>query len=166
MVGRINVGYCPLLAETTVPVAVADGAEVNPWYDEYGRPVNKGYNLGAGAMDVNEVAHPITQVFTHVFTQLTAVGNTAAIDVSVYHHHTFQVVVAAINTSVDVIVQGSNDGTHFFNMDDTGVVTQYVANDTYLLHKDNFKCLQVRFRMDAEVGGAAVTLDVTYFGGN
>ena len=63
------------------------------------------------------------------FTQLTAVGNTEAITVKGNINHTFQVVVANKNTSVDYNVQGSLDGTNFFDLSSSDV--QQTADGTY-----------------------------------
>lgn len=55
MVKRVH-GISPATAETGVPTAVADGDDVNPWVDEYGRLVGKSDNLSVGARDVNIVS--------------------------------------------------------------------------------------------------------------
>ncbi len=102
---------------------------------------------------------------THTFPQLAAVGVTASFAVELFQDHQFFITVANINDSVDVTAEGSDDDTAFFNLDATGADTQYTANDTYLMHKSNFRCRFVRFSMTAEAGGAAVTVDVDYLGG-
>jgi len=99
-----------------------------------------------------------------VFTQLTAAGSTAVFRTNDVLDHTFQVTVAAIDTSVDIRVEGSLDNTNWFNMDDDLTDTQYTANGVYMLHKDNFKCEFIRFTFVSEVGGAAATIDVIYAG--
>ena len=99
------------------------------------------------------------------FTRLTAAGSTAAYNVALNINHTFAVTVAAIDTTVDVRVEGSVDGTNWFNLDATGADTQYSANGTYLLEKKNFRCREMRFTFVSEAGGAAATIDVIYSGG-
>jgi hypothetical protein len=165
---NIRVGFGTIIAETGIPVAVADGAEVNAWFNEYGHQINPSYDLAQNADLVSEVAPWGMMRMKNVWAQLTTAvpTYTAAVDVSVYHHLVFQIVVAAINTSVDVQAQGSLDNTSWFNLDDAGVDTQYVVNGTYMMHKDNFVANYVRFGAMAEVGGAAVTVDVVLFAGN
>lgn len=101
----------------------------------------------------------------HVWAQLTAAGSTEALDVTPYSEHTFQIVVATIDTTVNVRTEGSVDGTNWFNLDDTGADTQYSANGAYLMHKSGFRCRWVRFTFVSEAGGAAATIDVDYTGG-
>ena len=96
------------------------------------------------------------------FTQLTAAGNTESISVKSENHHTFQVVVASINTSVDYNVQGSLDGTNFFDLEASDI--QQTANGTYYLTYPNMPLQEVRCSFKAEAGGTAVTLDFTYEG--
>lgn len=163
---KIHFGFMPAVAESAVPVAVADGADVDPWFDTLGRMVLKGLNLPLEAFDVNEVADATTQVFNNVWAQLTAAGVTSSVSADVYHNHTFQIVVAAIDVSVTVRAEGSLDNTNFYNLDDTGSDTTYLANGVYLMHKPDYKTNYIRFRFVSEVGGANVTLDVTYMAGN
>ena len=99
------------------------------------------------------------------WTQLAAAGSTPALDVSTYQDHQFVIVVTAIDTSVDVRAEGSFDGSNWFNMDDASADTQYTANGTFMMHKDNFRTKWVRFTFVSEVGGAAALLDVSYVGG-
>ncbi len=101
---------------------------------------------------------------TKTWAQLAAAGVTSAIQVRGVKNHTFQVTVAAINTTVDVRAEGSHDGDSYFNLNDSEVDTQYSANGTYDMHKANFTCQYVRFRFVTEAGGTAVTLDVKYIG--
>ncbi len=71
---RVHFGFMPAIAESTVPTAVADGADVDPWFDTLGRMVLKGANLSLEAFDVNEVAPALTQILENAWTQLTAAG--------------------------------------------------------------------------------------------
>lgn len=161
----IQFGFGFPIAESTVPTEVADGAEVSVWFDTFGRMVIKGSNVALEALDFNDVAPAIMETQKVVLAQSTGVGVSVPINVENYHDHTFQIVIAAIGTSVTLRAEGSNDGTSWFNLDDGGADTTYVANGTYLMHKPDFKCEEVRFRHVSEVG-AAVTVNVTYFGGN
>jgi len=153
-------------AETTVPTAVTDGQAVWVWYDEYGRQVIAGYDLSSGSITVTPVAATPRATFVSAQSALTAPGVGAAVDVSIYSMITWQIVIAAINTSVDVRIEGTSDGTSWFNMDDAGVDTQYVANDTYSLRADSRQVKQTRLRFVSEVGGAAVTVTGTVMAGN
>ena len=162
--GKVNV--IGAKAESTVPTEVADADAVAQWHDTLGRQILKGTNLGQECLDVNDVAPALLQTQVITFTQLTAAGSTAVVNTEDYHNHTFSITLAAVNTSVDVRIEGSLDNSNWFNMDDTGNDTQYTTNGTYLIHKPNFKTKYVRFTFVSEVGGTAATLDVTYMGGN
>ena len=157
------VGYGKILAETTVPVAVADGAEVMPWYNEYGQAVNFAANLASGSLDVSEVAPWGTMRMTQAMASLTAAGQTAPLDVSTYHSVAAQIVVATIDTSVTFQVQGSLDGTSWFT-----IGTPYTAtgNGTYLLDYSDRTFYRLRGSFDAEVGGTNVTLVFSFMAGN
>jgi len=98
----------------------------------------------------------------HTFTQLTAPGVTSAVKVDAVNSHVFQIKLANKDTSVDVNIEGTIDGTNYFSFNATD--TQYTANGTYLLSVKNMLVKFVRFRFVSEVGGAAATLDVIYQG--
>lgn len=103
-------------------------------------------------------------VVRETFTQLTAAGSTSAVPVQGVKNHTFEVVVAAIGTSVTVRAECQMVGTtNWANMNDSGGDTTYTANGTYVLHKANFTTDKIRFTHVSEVG-ASVTLDVKYRG--
>lgn len=110
------------------------------------------------------------------FTQLTAPGNTADADVANVFNHSFQVLVAAINTNVIVEMEGTMDGTNYFDIPMINTVVTdattltanrltITANGTYLLQA-SAKLDSIRFNFVSESGGTAATLDVVYFGGN
>lgn len=99
------------------------------------------------------------------FSQLTGAGSTDALKVQGVQNHTFEIVVAAKDDSVDVRAECQMEGTtNWANMDDSGADTQYTANGTYIMHKANFTCDKVRFTVVSEVGGSNVTVDVKYRG--
>lgn len=100
------------------------------------------------------------------FTQLTAPGNTASEEVIFIKNHTFQVVVASINTNVIVRAEGSLDNTNFFNLADDGADTTITANGTTLMHKPTFSAKFVRLNFVSELGGTTATIDVKYLGSN
>lgn len=98
-----------------------------------------------------------------VCTQLTAPGVTAAILTGRATYHTFQYVVAAINTNVVVRAEGSLDGTSWFNLSASETDVTKTANGQYGMSY-NGVVPQVRFRFVSESGGTAATIDVTYEG--
>ena len=152
-------------AVSGVPTEVDDGDDASLWINTLKQLIIYGANLAEGTIDIS---WQILPPFTHVFTQLTAAGDTAAINVEDYNNHTFQILIASIDDSVDLRAEGSLDGTNWFNLSDSGGptdVTQYTEDGVYQMHIDNFQCKYVRFAFDAEVGGTAVTVDVTYMGG-
>ena len=75
------------------------------------------------------------------FTALTAVGATAFVANSAASF-VFQVVVASIGTNVVVRLQGSNDGTNFFNLQASD--NTITANGVYGYAISNYPCLYVR----------------------
>jgi len=96
------------------------------------------------------------------FTQLIAPGVTAAIPVGAINKHVFQVKVASIDTSVDVNIEGSLDGTNYFSFKATDV--QYTADGTYLIEENNIQVNFVRFRFVSELTLTTATIDVVYLG--
>jgi hypothetical protein len=98
----------------------------------------------------------------HKFSQLTEVGDTAALQVVGNTEHLFQIVVANKNTSVDYNVLGSVDGVNYFDLESSDV--QKTANGTYYLSYSGLPLVFVKGSFRAEAGGTAVTLDITYQG--
>ena len=110
-----------------------------------------------------------------VFTQLITPGLTDALKITGMKNHTFQVVVAEIDTNVIVEVQGSNDGTNFFPLTIDNTATGSFAittnrptitgNGNYHLRVQNTSLHSVKFSFVSESGGdSSATLDVTYYG--
>lgn len=96
------------------------------------------------------------------FVQLTAPGLSAAVSGNAINNHAFQVKVAAIDTSVDVNILGTLDGTNYFKIKAADI--QYTANGTYLIKEENLQVKFVKFQFVSEVGGTAATIDVVYLG--
>jgi hypothetical protein len=140
---------------------------VDFWVDTIGRLVLKGYITASDTLGVTDTS-PAKQAKLGPlsFTQLTAAGSTAATNVRPYSNITFQILIATIDTSVTVRVEGSMDNTNWFNMNDAGVDTTYTANGTYQLSKSNVAVEYVRFTFVSEVGGANATIDVDLTAGN
>ncbi len=152
--------------QTGFPSAAVDNGDVvDPLHDEYGRQWIKGYDPGSNSLLITDVAPIQSAIVEITFTQLTAAGSTTAVNIQEKNCFTFQIVVAAINTSVTVRVEGSLDNSSWFNLDDAGVDTTYNANGTYQLSKSGVKVKYVRFTFVSEVGGTAVTLDVKVIAG-
>lgn len=111
-------------------------------------------------------------VLNKTFAQLTAPGNTPVEVVDGARFHVFAVTLALVDTDVLFSIQGSLDGTTFFDMEtDTAAVTGYTSannihtatvNGTYPFVFKNFPVKQIRFDFDSENGGTAATLDVVY----
>jgi len=160
---RMTIG---VIAETTFPDAVADGQLVNPLHDEYGRQWIKGYDVTSDSLSVTDISPAVMATQEVTFAQLTAPGSTVAVEVSNYHHYTFQVTVAAIDTTVTVRAEGSLDNTVWFNLDDTRTDLVIAANGTYSMRASNRKCKHIRFTFVSEVGGTAATIDVKLMCGN
>lgn len=164
----IHYGFSTPLSETGVPPATPDGEVLTNgiWFNEYGQQTLRGYNLATGSLDVSEVAPWGLMTFYHAWTQLTATGSTTEINVEDYHHHTIQVVVAALagGESCVVRVEGTLDGTNWFNL--AAADTTYNANGTYMLEYDSLKLKYIRFTFVTDSASGAVTLDPDYFGGN
>lgn len=109
------------------------------------------------------------------FSQLTAAGTTSSEDVSGVNNHNVSVTVASINTNVIIALEGSLDGTNYFeipvdNSSDvaTGALTlnrmTITANGTYSLHVKNYSLNSIRLNFVSEAGGSAATIDAVYQG--
>jgi len=111
---------------------------------------------------------------TKTFTQLTAAGLTSALKVEGMENHTFQIVLAAVNTNVIVEAQGSVDGISFFplTMDTTATAgfaitanrATITSDGVYSIVVKNTPLQEVKFNFVSETGGTAATLDVKYYG--
>lgn len=159
-------GVSKAVATSGVPAEVPDGADVNVWLDTFGRAVGKSTDISTGTDQITDAAPALSQRAIVIFDQLTAPGSTPSINMHVYNKVLFQIVVASIDNSVDVRVEGSLDNSNWFNLDDAGTDVQYTGNGTFQIHKDNFSCEYIRFTFVSEVGGTNVTLDVDMILGN
>jgi len=168
--GATNPGEIVLtggIANTGVPTAVTNGQTVNPNIDEYGMPRIAGYGYGTDTLRVTDEAPIVAQKYgPEAKAALTAAGSTAAVNCEDYKHITWQIVIASIDTSVDVRVEGSMDGTSWFNLDDAEVDTQYVLDGTYSLRASDRACKYTRLTFVSEAGGTGVTVTGTVMLGN
>lgn len=96
----------------------------------------------------------------NVWTQLTAPGSTAAFSMVGYKRATIAVLIAAINTSLVVRVEGSMDGTNWFNLSPTNTDTTITSNGTYGFNVEA-AIDNIRLTFVSETGGTAVTVDGT-----
>lgn len=96
----------------------------------------------------------------NVWAQLTAPASTAAFSMVGYKRATVAAVVAAINTNVVLRVEGSMDGTNWFNLDVSNSDTTITANGTYGFNVEA-AIDSIRLTFVSESGGTAVTVDAT-----
>lgn len=97
----------------------------------------------------------------NVWAQLTAPGSTSAFSMVGYTRATIAVVVAAINTNVVLRVEGSMNGTNWFNLSATNTDTTITANGTYAFNVSSVAADNIRLTFVSESGGTAATIDAT-----
>ena len=93
-------------------------------------------------------------------TQLTAPGTTTARDVSLFRNITVSYTIASINTSVTTRLEGSTDGSNWFNLDPGESNTTVTTNGTFAFILSNVALHRIRLNFISEVGGTAATIDV------
>ena len=148
------------------PVELTDGDASAILIDAFRRIQQANFDGATGTGLVTDLTSVSGVPMSATIPQLDAAGNSAAVNVEGYYHHTFAVTIASIDTSVEYHFEGSIDGgTVFDNIAEGGVTETETANDT-LLYKYDGAFTHVRLVFDAEVGGAAVTLDCLYRGSN
>lgn len=80
----------------------------------------------------------------------------------IYKNVNFQFLIASIDTDVVMRIQGSLNGTNWYNADRDEIDFTYTANGTYsVLYEGKGEILFIRVLMVSETGGTAVTVDVT-----
>lgn len=152
------------VAESTVPTEISDGDGGSLWMNTFKQLILAGYNLASGSQDVSEVAPALQVYFIQAMAALTAAGSTVGPSTDIYNKGTWQIVIAAIDTSVVVRIEGSLDGTSWFNVDDALLDTTYTANGTYKLNYEG-KFRNTRLTFVSEVGGTNVTVTGTLMAG-
>jgi hypothetical protein len=90
--------------------------------------------------------------------RLTAIGTTSIRKVLPYKHFLIQYTIASINTSIDIRVEGSLDGTNWFNLDEQGDTT-VTSNGTNALRLANSPIAFIRCNFVSETGGTDATID-------
>lgn len=159
-----GVAVIGMKAESTVPVAVADGQAVAMWGDLYGRMVQLATDVAQSALSVSDIAPAQMQVLRAIdWAALTAPAQeTPQLNVQDYENITVQYIIATIDTSVDLKIWGSIDGgTTWFLMTPTFTV---LAADpqSAAISFSGVKVGRIKCEFDAEVGGtnAVVTFKV------
>lgn len=95
-------------------------------------------------------------------TQLNATGATSSLDVTGLPHITCQYVVANIGTNVIVRLEGSNDGTSWFNLDSSDTDITKTSNGTYsIIPPVPISLYRVRFKL-VSISGGNPTVDVRF----
>lgn len=159
-----NVAIIGLYTSEAVPTeSTADGRVLAFWGDRFGRQIGYSDDITQGVRQVQD-ATALTGIPMEVsYTQLTAAGDTAATDVSLWKNHTFHYTIASIDTNVVVGIDSSLDGTNWVRIGTTLTIT---ANGTYEFEIANYKTKYLRFSFDSEAGGANATIDVDSIHGN
>lgn len=147
------------IAETTVPTAVADGAEVNLNVDEYGAQRLAGYNYSVNSIDSNVVNQALLNTITVTnLSAVTATGAGTAIDMSNFNKITVQYTASSVTTGGTVKLQGSIGGTNWYDLDTESIT----ANGT-TYGSVNGKHKFVRTNVTTRTDGTYTTI---IFGGN
>ena len=160
------------IAETTVPTAVADGATVAAWFDEYGKQILAGFNLSVDAQDSNTINFPgLSPSIVTGITQLTAPGDTVEVDVSQAYQYGYAFTIASIDTNVTVQLEGSIDETNYTTvpLDNTAIANVTITNNQMIITANGTYIMwataplkDVRFDFVAETGGTAATIDADF----
>lgn len=95
--------------------------------------------------------------------QLTAAGSTTGFLCSGCSVHTMYALVAAINTSVTLRVEGSFDNSNWTNLNVDGLDTLITGNGSYIFNYVG-ALKYIRGTFVSEVGGTDVTVDFDYLG--
>ena len=96
----------------------------------------------------------------NTWAQLTAPASTAAFSMIGYKRATIAAVVATINTNVVLRVEGSMDGTNWFNLSADNTDTVIAANGTYGFNVE-VAVDNIRLNFVSESGGTTATVDAT-----
>ena len=94
---------------------------------------------------------------------LTAPGAGSAIQTGLNVNHTFAAVVSSINTNVVLRIEGTLDGTNWFNLSDTNADTTITANGTYGFMATGM-LYKIRGNFVSESGGSAAIVEFSYLG--
>ena len=97
------------------------------------------------------------------FSALTTPNVTSTVSCKYVVNHTWQYVLANVDTNAVFRIEGSLDGTNWFNMDDNDTDVTQTANGTYDFHAVR-AVNYIRGRFVSESGGTAATVTFTYKG--
>lgn len=101
--------------------------------------------------------------YLNLGSALAAPGVSDALPVGNYSEHLIQCTVAAINTNVVLRIEGSLDGTNFFNLSASDEDKTITANGTYAFRYVGMVDY-IRVRFVSESGGTAATVTNSYTG--
>ena len=117
------------IAESSVPTPVADGENVNPWYDLLGQQVIFGANLALNAIDTNIINDalllrlgPVTNL-----SSVVATGAGPSVDVSNYHNLTIHIITSSVTDGGNVDIEHSMDGTNWATVSANTITTDGVT---------------------------------------
>lgn len=96
----------------------------------------------------------------NTWAQLTAPGVTPAFSMVGYKRATVAVTIATINTNVVIRIEGSLDGTNWFNLSATDTDTTFTANGTYGFNVEA-AVDNIRLNFVSEAGGTTATVNGT-----
>lgn len=155
--------YINAVAETGTPTPVTDGADVAPWYDEYGRQVIAGYNPIQGAIDVNLINDSTISRLgpeTNLDAESTpTIG--AWVDVGQYKNITIHILSTDGGSGVSgtVTVEHSLDNVNYVILDTLPITTA----DTFQYEYANVAYKYIRTSLTVAANG---TFDSIIYAGN
>jgi len=178
----------PVYLDSPIPVAVAvdiqsdsikvfgyDGGDNIPVYlsthlDESTDDVRIFSSSGTAAIETYlssacQITAQITaSTIENTWSQLTEPSSTASLYVMNNLKHTFQYIVANIDTNVKVAASGSLDNASWFNLDANDSLTTQTTDGTYGFTFEGI-IKYTLFSFMEETGGTGATIDVKYLGG-
>lgn len=99
----------------------------------------------------------------YTFTQLTAPGATAELEVKSLKYHTLAYTITAIDTNVVLRAEGSLDGTNWFNLDgnNTDITVSSNTSNAFVFFGN---ISYIRGQFVSETGGTAAKVNFRYSG--
>jgi len=145
-------------ATSGTPVEVADGAEVEVWYDTYGRQIIKGYNPTSDTIETTQTNQATLNRLgpvTNLGPGAALAGAGSAVDVSNFHNITFHIIATTVTVGAIITIQHSLDGTAgtWSNISSTNVTTDGVTEITL----SNVAYRYVRTNITSIVDGSYTT---------
>ncbi|KKM99008.1 hypothetical protein LCGC14_1152210 [marine sediment metagenome] len=142
-------------AEGTVPPAVADGQSAALWGDLYGRIVQVFTDLATQTAMITDASPAVMQKqFVTDWATQTAPGDTTAVrGVRDYSNFSISYLIAAIGTSVGLIIWGSFDGGVSYHPIWSATILAADPQDDVVVF-ENMALTDIYCEFDAEDGGA------------